>query len=37
MYPELLSKEQLQDNIDEFYKLSYGQIFGARELGYQAE
>ncbi|MBQ4362337.1 MAG: ABC transporter substrate-binding protein [Lachnospiraceae bacterium] len=37
MYPELLGKEQLQDNIDEFYKLSYGKIFGARELGYQAE
>ena len=34
MYPELLSEEDLQKNIDEFYELSYGRTFTREELGY---
>lgn len=34
MYPELLSEEDLQKNIDFFYELSYGRTFTAEELGY---
>lgn len=35
MYPELLSKKQLDANIDEFYTLSYGRKFTKKELGYR--
>ena len=34
MYPELLSEEELQKNIDEFYELSYGRRFSGEEIGY---
>lgn len=34
MYPELLSEEDLQKNIDAFYELSYGRTFTAEEIGY---
>lgn len=34
MYPELLPEEQLQENIDAFYEMSYGRTFTAEEIGY---
>ncbi len=34
MYPESMSEEQLQKNIDEFYQLSYDRTFTSEEIGY---
>ena len=34
MHPELKSPEELQDEVDAFYQLSYGRKFTGEELGY---
>lgn len=34
MYPEKLTEKQLQQEADEFYRLSYGKTFSRKELGY---
>ena len=34
MHPELESDEELQDEIDAFYELSYGRKFSGKDLGY---
>lgn len=34
MYPELMSDEELVQNVDDFYQLSYGRTFDRNYLGY---
>lgn len=34
MYPQLLSEEELEADVDELYELSYGRTFDRSELGY---
>lgn len=34
MYPELLSDEQLEEDVNKLYELSYGRTFDREELGY---
>lgn len=34
MYPELISDEQLDENVRDFYELAYGRSFSREELGY---
>ena len=34
MYPELISDEQMDENVRNFYELAYGKVFSRKELGY---
>ena len=34
MYPELMTEQELEEKVDDFYQLSYGRTFKRDYLGY---